>query len=409
MDKIISILKSAGNNLRVNKIRSIFTVIGIVIGIATVTVVVSVGEGFKAYIVQQVQNFGSNTLFVEARPPDNISFTIITTLKEKQVEEIRTNKKLFPHIQKAYPYLGTQNIARSRYEEITVDITGTNEDFIDIDSAEIAEGRFFTNKENQSLNHVVVLGHTAAEKLFPAGNALGSDLKVGNVNLKIVGVLKEKGPDLMMNMDKMVFMPLKLMKKNITGVDYILYFAAQVDDSQNYEETKDQIRSYLRAKHNLKPDNEDDFAITTAEEAVDMVNAVLWGVSILLLSIAFISLLVGGIGIMNIMYVTVSERIREIGIRKAVGATARDILYQFLAEAVIVTFIGALLGIIFGITLTWIIVWGAAQSGLIWPFIISGQAILVSIIVAGAFGFIFGLAPARRAANQDPIMALRFE
>lgn len=409
MNKLKTIIKIAFCNLQVHKIRSVFTVAGVVIGIATVTVVMSAGAGLREFVVRQIQNFGTNTMFVEARPPDTVAFTIITTLKIDQVEEVRSNRKMFPHVTHAYTYLGDQGIAVSRYEEITIDIMGTNEDFINVDASKVAEGRFFTEKEEKSLKKVAVLGYRAAQKLFPAGNALGNNLKLGNLSLTIIGVMAEKGPDLMMNMDNMVFIPLELMRKTITGVDYIMFFAVQVENKKYYAETKEQISQYLRTAHRLKPENKDDFAITTSEEAVEMLDIVFVGLSFLLLSIAFISLLVGGIGIMNIMYVSVTERIREIGIRKAVGAKYSDILNQFLMEAVLVTILGGIIGVGVGISITYLIAYISQAYGFNWPFVISTNAIVVSVLVAAFFGIVFGLAPARKAAKQDPITALRYE
>lgn len=403
--KFITTTKSAFRSLLAHKVRSTFTTIGVVIGIMTVTIVLSVGDGLKAFIVDQIQSFGSDVLFVEARPPEGITFTLIDTLKTQEAEEISKSGK-FPYVKDVYAYFGTQAIASSRYEQITVDIFGTNASFIDIDASKIIQGRFFNKAEEASLKRNIILGHKAAKKLFPSGNPLNQTIKLNKINFNIIGIMKERGSDISMDFDNMIFMPIKVSQKLFTGADYIVFFAVQVTAEKYLQTTKAQIQQFLRFKHSIKG-NKDDFAVTTATEAIEMIDGILMGIKFLLLGIGFISLLVGGIGIMNIMYVTVTERIKEIGVRKAVGATSKDILYQFLFEAIIVTCTGAIIGIALGILFIHAIIGAANYYGFFWPYSLSIEGIIWAFIVSLIFGLVFGLAPARKAARQNPIEALR--
>lgn len=407
--KFYSAVYIAIKNLIVHKVRAFLTLLGIVIGIATVTVIVSAGEGLKGFVLGQVESFGSNTLFVEARPPElELIFTIITTLKAEQMEKI-IESDAFPYINKGYAYAATQAVARSPYEEITVDVNGTNEDYIEIDAAKIARGRFITERENRSLKKVAVLGSEAAEKLFPTGDPLNQSIKVNTHSFKVIGVLEEKGADLYMNVDQMVFIPIRVLQKFYSGTDWIPYFAVQVDDARYLQESKEAVVDFLRKEHGIQRDSKEDFAVTTSEEAMEIVDSVLVGVSILLLCLALISLVVGGVGIMNIMYVTVTERTREVGLRKAVGAKYYDILMQFLLEAAIITGIGGVLGAALGMGLTYMMAVYAQDYGFQWEYFVSVDAIILAVIVALFCGVVFGLAPARKAAKQDPIEALRYE
>lgn len=406
--RFASTFKSATKSLFAHKMRSIFTIIGIVIGIATVTIVLSIGEGLKTFIVDQVQSFGSDSVFVEARNPDSIQFTVIDTLKAEEAYEIRDSDR-FPYVKDVYAYIGTQSIASSRYKQISVDIFGTNEGFINIDSSKIGTGRFFNQAEEKSLKRVAVLGYKTATKLFPAGDPIGQSFKLDKVSFKIIGVLAERGFNISIDIDNMVFIPLDVAQKLLAGTDYILFFAVQVTDPEFLQLTKTQIENFLRKKHGIKDKSKDDFAASTADEAVAMMDDILLGIKYLLLAIGFISLIVGGIGIMNIMYVTVTERIREIGIRKTVGATSRDILHQFLLEAIIMTIIGGILGIIVGITVIYMIISIANFYGFSWPYTLSLEGIIWALTTAFIFGLVFGLAPARKAAKQNPIEALHYE
>ena len=234
-------------------------------------------------------------------------------------------------------------------------------------------------------------------------------MKVGKNNYKVIGVLEEKGAMMSLDMDDMLYMPLKTVQKLVMGIDHVSFIVGQMIDQEISEETADDLTLLMRDRHDITNPDKDDFAVTTMQEMMQIFDTIFDAITLLLMAIVTVSLIVGGVGIMNIMFVSITERTSEIGLRKAVGASSKSILSQFLWEAVVLTSIGGILGIIIGILFSLLTAIGAQSQGLDWPFIIKPISLVISVSVSVAIGLLFGLYPAQKAAKKDPIEALRFE
>lgn len=405
--------------LRANKFRTFLTVLGIIIGTSTVIIVLSVGEGVKGFILSQLSSVTPESLYVEVQVPAKVSRTEktnqtgtaiatgvqITTLKVKDVDDVRE----LPNIASAYGYAMDQNKVTYQNKEKKPFIYAVEASYPVVEGSKLGSGRFFSVEEDKGLSRVVVLGSGMKEILFGGEDPLGKNIKIKQVNFKVVGVMEPLGSQFFMNMDEIVYVPLQTGQKLLMGLDYIPAFVAKMKDKSMIQQTIWEMERVLRKNHNIKDPEKDDFAIRTQDEAMDIVNVVTGGISLLLLSIAAISLLVGGIGIMNVMYVTVTERVKEIGLRKAIGARPSLILAQFLIEAVLVTILGGAIGILLGVGISWGISQLARLLQFDWVFSVPPEAILVAFGVSAAFGIIFGYAPAKKAAGLHPIEALRYE
>lgn len=407
-------LQIAYLSLRANKLRSFLTILGIVIGISSVIMVLSAGEAIKGFVNGEIQSFGSNIIQVEIKVPSTeytstenaagLAMGVsITTLKHKDTEDIMK----LPNIDKAYSGLMGQALAVRGSENRTVNLFGVTPAFIDIDSAEIAQGRFFSEEENKNLARVIVLGYDVKEDLFGDNEAVGRTIKLGRQEYKVIGVLEEKGAAFFFNWDDIVYLPLRTLQKRIMGVDYITYLLATMKDPRRDQETKAAMEDILRRNHNITDPKKDDFTVTTQAEMQDMLGVIMGGIQILLIVIASISLIVGGVGIMNIMYVSVAERTFEIGLRKSLGATKKNIMWQFLWEAIFITFFGGIIGMFMGVFLSWLVSFLAQNYGYDFHFIIPWWLVVFAVGFTLLIGIAFGIYPARKAAALDPIEALR--
>jgi len=417
-----SSLKIVFQSIKNNKMRTFLTVLGIVIGVSSIIMVFSAGEGIKSLIIGQVESFGTNIIETEVRIPDKnkksgsndqesavamVQGVQITTMTLDDVEDI---SKL-PNVIDGYGGIMSQELATYQNKRKKAFLLGTNASYIDIDQSEIAEGRFFTESEDESLTKVIVLGHKIKENLFESSDALDKFVKLGKSKYRVVGVMEERGAMMTMDFDDYVYVPIQTLQKKIMGTDYILYMVHQIEDLSLADQTADDIRILLRENHDIdNPEGniaQDDFAVYTMEEMMDMVGEITNYITILLLAIVAVSLVVGGVGIMNIMYVIVSERTFEIGLRKAVGANSNNILWQFLTESVIISMIGAILGIALGILISFLISVVAQQFGLDWEFIVPLESLVVAFSFSIICGIVFGVLPAKKASQMDPILALR--
>ncbi len=413
-------IQTAINSLKANKIRSVLTMLGIIIGITSVVTIVSLGSGAQNLIVGQIMSMGSNTIFVEPGSFDTEQKSsmmqtmaeemTIKTLKYKDAEEIKKH----PDIDACAPFVF--GVARMVYKNTNKKITfmGTTPDAREIDVAYPILGRGITESDVKSMARVVDLGYNVSKELFGDENPIGKTVRIKNVNFKVIGVTEEQGTQMFMNLDDVVYIPLTTAQKLLLGHDHLNWIVIRVINENKIDDAVEDVRFILREKHNIyNPENDlgkDDFKVMSQKETADMLTAITNIFTIFLSAVAAIALLVGGIGIMNIMLVSVNERTKEIGLRKAVGAKRKDILYQFLTEAILLTLLGGIIGIILGVIFSYI--GGVIIEQLLgteWVFMISVKAIALAFTVSAIIGIIFGIFPAKKAADLNPIEALRYE
>ena len=402
-----------------NKLRTALTVLGIVIGAASVIIVYSAGEGIRSLLLKQIESFGTDVLQTEIKVPSNkpgmageqesgsaiASGAQVTTLTIDDAEDL---KKL-SNIKAGYAATLSQDRASYGGEVRKVFLMGVGAEYIDIDRTKIAEGRFFTEIEDKNLSSVVVLGAGIKQELFGDSDAIGKSITIHKSKYQVIGVMEEKGKIMTMDFDKYVYLPVRTLQKKIMGINHVFYMVHQLIDPDKAGETAEEARMILRENHDISDPIKDDFRVTTMEEMMEMLDTIIGALTILLLAIIIISLVVGGVGILNVMYVTVSERTAEIGLRKAVGANYRAIMRQFLTESVIITVFGGLIGVVAGILASFGLYLVANYFGLEWAFSIPLRGVIVAVSFSLLFGIVFGIAPARRAARLDPVEAMRRE
>lgn len=408
-------------SLKSNPVRTVLTTLGIVIGIATVILVLSAGAGFRSLIDQQLAAWGTDTLFIETRVPpttknrannsaasadfSRVASTVqITSFKTSDLDEI---KKL-QNVAGAYGIATGQAVASYRNNVKNTIYYGVSWEMFGIDKHTLKQGRFFAKTEDSGSAQVVILGSNIAKDLFLQDDPVGKLVKIGNLNFLVIGVYNAQGA-LSGGADDIIYMPLRTAQKKMLGINYLLVGVVQVKDVSKTEATAVEVKNIMRNLHSIKDPSKDDFTVTTQAQAMEIFNTIFSGITILLICIAAISLVVGGVGIMNIMYVVVTERTSEIGLKKALGAKNSDILNEFLIESVLVTVIGGILGVIVGAGLSWVVCFIALSSGLEWVFTVPLYSIFIGVMVSGAIGISFGVLPAKSASKLDPIEALRYE
>ncbi|MCC7357238.1 ABC transporter permease [Candidatus Uhrbacteria bacterium] len=403
------LIHSSIDSLNRTRGRSILTMIGIVIGILSVILVLSIGEAAQRYILGQISAFGSDIIFVQNGPEVDANQP---SLFNKESLTIRDVKKLqsYSWVDAIVGKVQISDLVSANGFDTNASIVGTMSDELNLNDIRVKEGSFISSASVDGHAREVVLGSDIANAAFGAENPIGKNVKIGGQGFRVIGVMEKAGSKGFTNIDKQVYIPVT------AALDlYNKKFISQISVKSNItlEDAKERIRVAIRERHNI--DNaeddrtKDDFHTQTQEDLIKSSNQITNILQILLTSIAAISLLVGGIGIMNIMYVAVTERTREIGLRKSIGARRSDILNQFLVESIFLTVLGGIIGTFFGITFSWvgIKIINSFQGG--WTFAISWQGIGLGIIVSAAIGVIFGYFPARRASGLSPIEALRFE
>ncbi|MDP3764400.1 MAG: ABC transporter permease [bacterium] len=413
--KINDSLKTALAGLKHAKTRAVLTMLGIVIGIASVILLMSIGTSAQNLIISQVQNIGSNLLFVipgatqgsKFSPPASAFGIIIKTLKERDLTSFRKD----PAIEKAAGEVHGQARAIYSNNDISVTYTGATGEYFEIINLEAETGRLLNSRDDEAMEKNAVVGSEATKNLFGQKEAVGKSIRLKNHSFKVVGVLKKEGAGMFgADLDNTIFIPMSVAQKQLLGIDYYGAAFIQGSDSYSTEFIKSRITSILRQNHNITNPDKDDFEIRTQEDALAILGNITSILKIFLASIAAISLIVGGIGIMNIMLVSVIERTREIGLRKAVGATNGDIMQQFLTEAIILTSIGGLVGIIGGAGFSFLIYLGISKFAVAdWTFALPMSSILLALGVSTSIGLIFGIYPARQASKKNPVEALRYE
>ncbi len=407
----------AVRTIKTHKARTALALLGVVIGVFAVVVVTSLGNGVKGFILGQVESFGSNIIQVEVKVPNTTSMSSenatsraqgvqITTLTVKDAEAIFK----LPNVAAAYAGSIGQERATVGSTGKRILLFGTGDGVPQVDeNAKLESGRFFTREEDEGLASVVVLGSETKETFFGQNDAIGQIITIKGEKYRVIGVLAPRGTAAFFNLDTFTYVPIRTLQKKILGVEYVQMISVKMKDSTREAETVADIIALLRKRHDIDNPDKDDFSVTSTKEAQKTLSTVLGSLSLLLLALTSISLVVGGVGIMNVMYVSVSERTGEIGLRKAVGATSGNILKQFLFEAVIITLVGGVLGILLGILLSFVLGLIFASFGFKLDLGFSISSFLLGVGFSMAVGIIFGLAPAYRAASLTPMDAIRRE
>jgi putative ABC transport system permease protein len=400
-------LRTAVNGLTTNKMRAALTMLGIIIGVASVVALLSIGEGVNASITGEIEGLGANLVFIAAdQPEDATAPAYITTADAEALADPFNAPSL---VDVTSTMQGQLRVTRGD-ESATLPVTGTTGGYADIRNLELVMGDFMTEADLDDQAKVAVLGWGAYGDLFADGEyPVGQMVSVDGIRLEVIGVVEEQGG--FGNDDDLIYVPMTLAQvrffpqRTLSGERPVAVIYTSVIDETQVDAAVEQIKEVLRERHDLAPGDEDDFAVLSQQEILDFANQITGIMTVFLGAIAGISLLVGGIGIMNIMLVSVTERTREVGIRKAVGATKRDILLQFLLEAIVLSFLGGLLGIGLGVA-------GANLISNLSPdFVtkVTPETLALAAGVASAVGLVFGVYPAARAANLHPIEALRYE
>jgi len=406
------IFKTALTGLRTNKSRSGLTILGIVIGITAIILVMAVSRGGSDLILGQIQGIGSRTISIEPgqepRGPADFAQIFTDSLKDREVDAL-LNKGNVPTLLDLTPEVIAPAVISYEGDTFRGNVLGVGPVWQEILDTYPEQGSFFTEDDIRERASVVVIGARVKQELFGDSDAIGEKIRIKDRNFKIIGVFPEKGKGLF-NIDELAVAPYSTVQQYMLGIDHYNAIIARSDTEENIERTKRDIQTTLRELHDITDPEKDDFHVNTQADAAATVGMITGILSALLVSVAAISLLVGGIGIMNIMLVSVTERTREIGLRKALGATNSDILRQFLMEAVMLTVAGGIIGMIAGGLLAFL---GsrvlAVVLGVDWPFIFPLSAAILGFSVSAIIGLVFGLYPARQAARKSPIEALRYE
>ncbi len=399
----LEIVRVALDAIRANKLRSLLTMLGIVIGVGAVIAMVALGEGAQRAVQEQIASLGTNVLTV--RPGQGFFRGVRSGDARLTVDDVRAIARGAPAVFEVAPEMQGSLQVKHGNANANLRILGTTPNFPRVNNYRLALGRFFDEQENAGRRRVAVLGGAVPAVLgASAAELVGQRISIRNIAFEVVGVLEEKGGASWFNEDEQIFVPLESARFRLLGQDRLRSINALVADRASMPLAMMQIETALRREHRLPVGKENDFWIQDRAELLGTQQETTRTFTILLASIAGVSLLVGGIGIMNIMLVSVTERTREIGIRKALGATRREVLLQFLLEATVLCMVGGGLGIAFGFGTS------AALSSLAgWNTAVSPDAVLLAVLFSAAVGLFFGIWPARRAARLDPIVALRYE
>ena len=403
----ISTLRVAFRALARNRMRSVLTMLGIIIGVGAVIAMVGIGQGADQTIQKQLANLGSNMVFVSS---GSVNFGGLRigwgATKTLVVDDVTAMVKECPAVASAAP--GTQTSAQVVYENDNwgTRITGTTPEYFDIRAWPFQSGASFTPDDVTTAANVAVIGETVRKNLFAATDPVGKTIRIGNLPFLVVGVLEAKGqsPAMSEDQDDNIVVPLTTLQKKITGQSWLRFVMVSAKSRSASYAAKEQIEALLRDRHRIRPDQDDDFTVRNLADMADLAKESSQVMTALLGTIAGISLLVGGVIIMNVMLVSVTERTREIGIRVAIGATEADVQRQFLIEALVMSLTGGAIGIVFGVVLAYSISFAVG-----WPILISPAAIVGAAAVAMGVGIFFGYYPAQKAARLDPIEALRYE
>ena len=422
--EILGTIKLVVRTLLARKGRSFLTILGIVIGIAGVIIIIALGAGAQSLILGQITKLGSDLLSVqpgksnEKGPPAQIFGIVITTLVNGDAQALM-DKNAVPHVKAVNALVrGTVSVIW-RNKTVDTNVVGTDSHYREVTDFDMQAGDFLSEQEAGGNSNVAVLGYSVSKELFsdtgidPIGQVIkiksSSQTEAGGIPFRVIGVAEERGSAFFQDLDDQIFVPLDIGQQQILGIHYLQAINIKVDSSENVDSTIEDVKAVLNQRHRIQREVDQDFTVRNIANAVDILSTVTNALRLFLTAMAAISLLVGGIGILNIMLATVAERTREIGLRKAVGASNKAIMGQFLIEAGTLTFFGGIIGIIFGVIISFLISLLMNYLGYEWAFVVSLWSIFLAVGVSVLTGVIFGLYPALKASKLNPIDALRYE
>jgi len=405
-------IKMAYKDIMAYKSRSVLTVLGIAIGITAIILVMAIGDSAKKSIIGQIQSLGANNVYIMPGKMQDMMQSGGTgqdRLKEKDLKDLNNTANV-PNIINVIPISTGFGYANFESESYRVTIIGSTPEIFELMKINIEKGDLFTSEEVDSKTSVAIIGPKVAKKLFGLDDPINQKIKLKDINFKVIGVTESKGQFGGVNYDDCVTIPYTTLQQKILGVKYFHEMIAKIDSEQNVKTAISDMETVLRNNHNIDDPKKDDFSIQTQEDVTKSVNSVLGVLTVLLSSVAAISLIVGGVGVMNMMLTSVTERTKEIGLRKALGATNKHILFQFLTEAMLLTSGGGLFGIFFGFVLSYLLITVFNMTGtfnFVFSFPIFGA--ILGVLVSAGVGFTFGIYPAIQASKKSPMDALRYE
>lgn len=405
--RLLNLLKIAFKAIILNKARTLLTMLGVIIGVASVITMLAIGEGSKESIRATISSMGANMITV--RPGSDVhggvrqAQSAMETLTLKDYYAIKEQANLLTYIT---PIVNGNGQIINGSNNWPSTIYGVNPDYLKIKATDLQSGSMFTDNEVKHASKVALIGQTVVDNIFPNGDdPVGKMIRFNNIPFKVIGVLEEKGENTFgQDQDDIIIAPYTTVQKRFLAIDHINSIMASAISEENAPEAVTQVTQILRTQHKLTESEDDDFHVRSMEELISTFSSTSEMLTLLLVAVASISLLIGGIGIMNIMYVSVKERTKEIGLRMAVGGKESDILMQFLIEAILMSITGGLLGVILGLSATVFI-----ENFLHWPTSVTMYSIVISFAVCAVTGIFFGWYPARKASALDPITALRYE
>jgi len=406
--KLINLIRIALRALQRNKLRAFLTMLGIIIGVASVIAMVAIGQGSKQSIQDQLSSMGSNMITI--RPSSNQTVgggarLDATGLQSLTLDDVKAIQKQATYISAVSPAVQSKGQAINGALNWPTTIQGVSPEYLSIRNWPLKDGISFTQEDVNTANKVCLIGQTVVENIFGSEDPVGKIIRFNKIPFKVIGVLGEKGENAFgQDQDDIIIAPYTTVQKRILAIPYIQNIYASAINEGSSAQATEEVSNILRTSHKLKATDEDDFMVRTQAELISTFSSTSQLLTVLLAAIAGISLIVGGIGIMNIMYVSVTERTKEIGLRMSIGAQGTDILFQFLIEAILISITGGIIGVILGITASRLV-----TLFLSWPTLVSQSSIMLSFMVCAITGVFFGYYPAQKASRLDPIEALRYE